>query len=177
MKFYSAPYRCIIWDSLAASCRNWPWLTWQSWKGGAEAWASQMMQVAGIPGWFPQRAAIGRIPLRGESPIGPNYTLCPPLCQVREGPLEETLGLEVYGSPKEEQSAVTQSAANRCRTSQPMAGCKGRWQPRRVWAPCVSESQSCYKHPCAEPSGPYVFSGVRHALFWSLNLRRTNFVT
>lgn len=79
------------------------------------------MQVAEIRGWFPQQAPIGRIPLRGESPVGPNYTLCPPLCQEREGPLEETHGLEVYGSPKEEQSAVTQSAANRCRAGQPMA--------------------------------------------------------
>lgn len=36
MKFYSAhPIRYIVWGSLVASHRNWPWLTWQSWKGWA----------------------------------------------------------------------------------------------------------------------------------------------
>ena len=35
MKFYSAQYRCIVWGSLIACHRNWPWLTCQRWKGWA----------------------------------------------------------------------------------------------------------------------------------------------
>lgn len=47
--------------------------------------------------------------------IDPNYILCPVLCQVGEGPLDWPMGWRWGSSPKEEQSAITQSGENRCR--------------------------------------------------------------
>jgi hypothetical protein len=57
---------------------------------------------AGIFEWLPQGPARGRILLRGENLIGPNYILCPLLCKVTEGSLSIHLDWRKDGSQNEE---------------------------------------------------------------------------